>query len=212
MFSVRSLSRFAFGIFLSAGGLFILAALDSTIFFFFPFGIDAAVIVLTVRHHGFAWPYPILATAGSAAGSIITFWMGRKIGEAGLERYMSKRRLESVMRSVRMKGATTLALFAIVPPPFPFTAVVLAAGALEADALRFLGVTAGVRLVRFGAEAVLAAIYGRSVLRWMNSDTVQDVVAGIIVLAVVGSVISLFALRRRSTIPYSASRPQYRSP
>jgi hypothetical protein len=112
-----------------------------------------------------------------------------------------------------MKGATTLALFAIVPPPFPFTAVVLAAGALEADALRFLGVTAGVRLVRFGAEAVLAAIYGgRSVLRWMNSDTVQDVVAGIIVLAAVGSVISLFALRRRSTIPYSASRPQYRSP
>ena len=41
MFSVRSLSRFAFGIFLSAGGLFILAALDSTIFFFFPFGIAA---------------------------------------------------------------------------------------------------------------------------------------------------------------------------
>ena len=209
---MRPLSRFAFGIFLSAGGLFILSALDSTIFFFFPFGVDAVVIVLTVRHHGFAWAYPILATAGSAAGSIMTFWMGRKIGEAGLERYVPKRRLESVMKSVRKKGATTLALFAVVPPPFPFTAVVLAAGALEVDALRFLGVTAGVRLVRFGTEAVLAAYYGRSVLRWMNSDIVQDVVAGIIVLAAVGSVISLFALRRRSATPYSASRPQYRSP
>jgi membrane protein YqaA with SNARE-associated domain len=209
---VRPLSRFAFGIFLSAGGLFILAALDSTIFFFFPFGIDAAVIVLTVRHHGFAWAYPILATAGSAAGSIITFWMGRKIGEAGLEHYVPKRRLESVMKSVRRKGATTLALFAVVPPPFPFTAVVLAAGALEVDAVRFLGVATGVRLVRFGSEAVLAANYGRSVLRWMNSDIVQDVVAGIIVLAAVGSVISLLALRRRSATRYSASRPQYRSP
>ena len=170
------------------------------------------VIVLTVRHHGFAWVYPILATAGSAAGTIITFWMGRKIGEAGLERYVPKRRLESVMKSVRRKGATTLALFAVVPPPFPFTAVVLAAGALEVDALRFLGVATGVRLVRFAAEAVLAAYYGRSVLRWMNSDIVQDVVAGIIVLAAVGSVISHFALRRRSATPYSASRPQYRSP
>jgi membrane protein YqaA with SNARE-associated domain len=208
---VRSLSQFAFGIFLSTGGLFILAALDSTIFFFFPFGIDAAVIVLTVRHHGFAWAYPILATAGSVAGTIVTFWMGRKIGEAGLERYVPKRRLESIIRSVRKKGATTLALFAVVPPPFPFTAVVLAAGALAVDPLRFLGVAAGVRLVRFAAEAMLASYYGRSVLRWMNSDIVQDVVTGIIVLAVVGSVISFFALRRRS-IPYSASRQQYRSP
>jgi membrane protein YqaA with SNARE-associated domain len=208
---VRSLSQFAFRIFLSTGGLFILAALDSTIFFFFPFGIDAAVIVLTVRHHGFAWAYPILATAGSVAGTIVTFWMGRKIGEAGLERYVPKRRLESIIRSVRKKGATTLALFAVVPPPFPFTAVVLAAGALAVDPLRFLGVAAGVRLVRFAAEAMLAAYYGRSVLRWMNSDFVQDVVTGIIVLAVVGSVISFFALRRRS-IPYSASRQQYRSP
>jgi membrane protein YqaA with SNARE-associated domain len=202
---VRSLSRFAFGLFLSTGGLFILAALDSTIFFFFPFGIDAAVIVLTVRHHGFAWAYPILATAGSVAGTMITFWMGRKIGEAGLERYVPKRRLASVIKSVRKKGATTLALFAVVPPPFPFTAVVLAAGALEVDPLRFLGVAAGVRLVRFSAEAMLAAHYGRSVLRWMNSDIVQYVVAGIIVLAVLGSAISLlFALRRRS-VPATAA-------
>lgn len=196
---MRSLSRFAFGFFLSTGGLFVLAALDSTIFFFFPFGIDAAVIVLTVRHHGFAWAYPILATAGSVAGTMITFWMGRKIGEAGLERYVPKRRLASVIKSVRKKGATTLALFAVVPPPFPFTAAVLAAGALEVDPLKFLGVAAAVRLARFSAEAMLAAYYGRSVLRWMNSDMVQYVVTGIIVLAVLGSAISLLlALRRRS--------------
>jgi membrane protein YqaA with SNARE-associated domain len=195
---VRSLSRFAFGIFLSTGGLFILAVLDSTIFFFFPFGIDAAVIVLTVRHHAFAWAYPILATAGSIGGTMVTFWMGRKAGEAGLERYVPKRRLESVITSVRRKGATTLALFAAIPPPFPFTAVVLAAGALEVEPIRFLAVAGGVRLVRFAAEAMLAAYYGRSVLRWLNSDIVQDVVTGIIVLAAVGSVISLFALRRRS--------------
>ena len=196
---MRSLSRFAFGFFLSTGGLFVLAALDSTIFFFFPFGIDAAVIVLTVRHHGFAWAYPILATAGSVAGTMITFWMGRKIGEAGLERYVPKRRLASVIKSVRKKGATTLALFAVVPPPFPFTTAVLAAGALEVDPLKFLVVAAGVRLVRFSAEAGLAAYYGRSVLRWMNSDMVQYVVTGIIVLAVLGSAISLLlALRRRS--------------
>ena len=196
---MRSLSRFAFGFFLSTGGLFLLAALDSTIFFFFPFGIDAAVIVLTVRHHGFAWAYPVLATAGSVAGTMVTFWMGRKIGEAGLERYVPKRRLASVINSVRKKGATTLALFAVVPPPFPFTAVVLAAGALEVQPLKFLGVAAGVRLARFSAEAMLAAYYGRSVLRWMNSDIVQYVVTGIIVLAVLGSAISLlFALRRRT--------------
>jgi membrane protein YqaA with SNARE-associated domain len=200
---VQSFTRFAFGIFLSAGGLFVLAALESTVFFWFPFGVDAAVIVLTVRHHGFAWLYPILATIGSVLGTAVTFWMGRKVGEAGLERYVPERRLASAKAAVRKRGAVTLALFGIVPPPFPFTGFVLAAGALEVDPIRFLIALAGARLVRFGTGAFLAARYGTSVLRWMNSDLVQYVIAALIILAIIGSVVSLIALRRKTR---SASR------
>jgi membrane protein YqaA with SNARE-associated domain len=195
---VQSFTRFAFGIFLSAGGLFVLAALESTVFFWFPFGVDAAVIVLTVRHHDSAWMYPILATLGSVLGTAMTFWMGRKVGEAGLERYVPERRLEAAKAAVRKRGAVTLALFGIIPPPFPFTGFVLAAGALEVDPRRFLAALAGARLIRFGAGALLAVRYGTSVLRWMNSDIVQYIVTAFIVLAIVGSVVSIVALRRKT--------------
>jgi membrane protein YqaA with SNARE-associated domain len=194
---VRGLSRFAGGIFLSAGGVFILAALDSTVFFMFPFGIDAVVIILGVRHPDSRWLYPILATAGSLAGTAITFWMGRKIGEVGLEKYISKRRLNSAKAGVRKRGAIT-AVFGLVPPPFPFTAFVLASGALGVDAARFLGALGLVRLVRFGAETLVTAHYGTSVLRWLNSDVMQEIVVAVVAIAIVGSAIPVYALMRRS--------------
>lgn len=197
---VRGLSRFAGGIFLSAGGVFILAALDSTIFFMFPFGIDAVVIILAVRHPDSRWIYPILATAGSLVGTAVTFWMGRKIGEVGLEKYISKRRLNAAKVGVRKRGAIT-AVFGLVPPPFPFTAFVLASGALGVDGARFLGVLAAVRLARFGAETLVAARYGTSVLRWLNSDVMQEIVVGVVAIAIVGSAISVYALLRRRPTP-----------
>ena len=194
---MHSLGRVAFGIFLSAGGLFAFAGLESTPFFWFPFGVDAAVMVMTIRHPGSRWMYPVLATAGSVAGTALTFWMGRKAGEAGLERYVPKKHLKSAKAAVKEKGAVTAALFGIIPPPFPFTAFVVAAGAMAVDPWSFLGVLALVRLARFGGEAILANHYGSSVLAWINSPIVQDVVAGIIFIAFIGSGISLYVLLKK---------------
>jgi len=193
---VQRFAQLLFHLFLSHSGLLVLAALDSTLFFLFPFGIDAAVIILAVRRPESRWLFPVLATAGSLAGTMVTFWMGEKLEEAGLERYVHSRRLDSVKGAVRKKGATALAMLGIVPPPFPFTAFVLASGALGIDAIRFLTVVTLVRIVRFGAETALAAHYGTTVLRWLNSDVVAEVVSGIILLAIVMSAISIYGLLR----------------
>jgi membrane protein YqaA with SNARE-associated domain len=193
---MRDLTRLLFHLFLSPPGLFVLAALDSTVFFWFPFGIDAAVIILVVRHAISPWLCPVLATAGSLLGTFVTFWIGRKLEEAGLEHHMSGRRMASVKKSVRKRGAMVAAL-GIIPPPFPFTAFVLAAGALDVAPAGFLALLAGVRLSRFGLEAMLAARFGTSVLRWINSDVVVTVVTGLIVLAIVGSAISAYSLVRK---------------
>lgn len=85
-----------------------LAALDATVFFALPFGIDAAVIILSVRHPDSIWQFPIIATAGSLAGTIITFWMGRKLGEAGLEKRIPAKRLESTKAAVKKKARPRL--------------------------------------------------------------------------------------------------------
>src|SRR3984885_11952605 len=92
----------------SPAGVIVLAALDSTLFFSLPFGIDAAVIILAARLRGFWWIVPLLATAGSIAGAALTFWTGIKIGEQGLDRWVPKKRLTRIRARVREKGAVAL--------------------------------------------------------------------------------------------------------
>ena len=60
----------------------------------------------------------------------------------------------------------------------------------------FFATLAGVRLLRFGIEAALAAQFGRGILAWMKSPTFQWIVGGFIALAVIGTVISAIAVFR----------------
>ena len=128
---MRTFSRWIIGLFATPIGVVVLAALDSTVFFSLPFGIDAVVVILAARQPGLAWYVPLLAVAGSIAGAAVSFWMGRVIGEKGLDRYVSPRRLKRIRNRVRNTGAIALAVLDLIPPPFPFTLFVLAAGTLE---------------------------------------------------------------------------------
>src|SRR5687767_15756823 len=86
---MRSLFYSLLGYFLTPGGIVVMAALDSSLIFFLPLGIDFAVIVLSARKPELFWLYALLATAGSVAGAMVTFWIGRKIGEHGLTMLMN---------------------------------------------------------------------------------------------------------------------------
>ncbi|OLB60600.1 MAG: hypothetical protein AUI11_13235 [Acidobacteria bacterium 13_2_20CM_2_66_4] len=97
---MRAFSKWIIALFASPAGVVVLAALDSTLFFSLPFGIDAAVIILSAQLHRLAWVVPVLATAGSIAGAWLTFWMGRVIGEKGLDRYVAPRRLKKVRKKI----------------------------------------------------------------------------------------------------------------
>src|SRR5262245_40777006 len=132
----------------------------------------------------------MLTTAGSVAGAALTYWVGRKIGNAGLEKLVPERRLERLKRRLNKTGAVALSLSAVLPPPFPLSAFVLTCGALEVSTRRFFGVFAVMRAVRFGIEALLAHRYGEQLLRVLQSAPFRRVVIGFIVLAVVGTVIS----------------------
>jgi membrane protein YqaA with SNARE-associated domain len=195
---MSSFSRWIIGLFASPVGIVLLAALDSTLFFSLPFGIDAAVIIMAARARALAWAVPILATAGSIVGAALTFWMGRKLGEAGLDHYVAPRRLKRVRNRVRNSGAIALAVLDLIPPPFPFTPFLLAAGALEVHMATFFLTLTAVRLVRFGAEALLAVVYGPHILIVLESDTFHNLVAGAILLALALSGISLVRLARAS--------------
>lgn len=183
-----------FRAFLSPLGLVGLAALDSSMLFFLPGSVDAAVVILSARHQEMFWIFPILATAGSLAGASVTFWIGRKIGENSLEYWVSKRRLDRVRCKIKDKGAIALAVPALMPPPFPLTPFILACGALSVSATRFFITLGLMRLVRFGAVSVLGWIYGRRILAVLDSSIFQGIMAFLILLALVGSAYTAYRL------------------
>jgi len=208
--SMRTISRWVLSVFASPVGVFVLAALDSTLFFSLPFGIDFVVILMAARLRTLAWIVPLLASAGSVAGAALTFWMGTKIGEKGLDRYIATKRLDRIRSKIQRSGAIALAVLDLVPPPFPFTPFVLAAGALKVKTRMFFATLIACRLFRFGLETLLAVIYGQSIVAWLDSDVFHDIVTATIVLATALTAFSIYKLLRLTRT--SARRSGLRAP
>jgi membrane protein YqaA with SNARE-associated domain len=198
---MRALSHWIIALCASPAGVFVLGALDSTLFFSLPFGIDAAVIILAARMAALWWLVPLLATAGSLAGAALTFWMGVKIGEQGLERWVPARRLARIRARVRTKGAIALAVLDLIPPPFPFTPFVLAAGALEVKPRTFFVTLTACRILRFGLEAALAVTYGPRILALLDSELFHDIVTFFVVIAIALTSLSMVQIVRATRKP-----------
>jgi membrane protein YqaA with SNARE-associated domain len=176
----------------------LLAALDSSMVFFLPLGIDFVLILLVARKPELFWLYSLLATFGSLLGAAGTFWIGRQVGEHGLSRLVKASRLKRVQERVGNSAAVTIAALAIIPPPFPFTAFVLTSGAGHVNAWPFFTTLATVRTVRFLAEGALAAHFGKGIIGWMQSTTFTMIVGAMAAVAIVGTVVSAIALYRSS--------------
>jgi membrane protein YqaA with SNARE-associated domain len=194
---VRGLFFSFLGYFLTPVGIVLMGVLDASMVFFLPLGIDFVVILMAARQPELFWLHALLATLGSVIGAGGTFWIGKKVGEKGLTRFVRPRRLDRVKARVN-RGAFVVAALALIPPPFPFTPFVLAGGALGMNAWRFFTALAGVRLLRFGVESALASHYGSQILRWMQTPMFRAVVGVFITLAVIGTVVSAVALTRGS--------------
>ena len=182
--------------FLTPPGLVVLAALDSSMIFFLPLGIDFAVIILAAKRPELFWLYTILATVGSVIGAAVTFWIGRQVGEHGLAKLIKPSRLKRIQTRVGRSAAVSVAALAIIPPPFPFTAFVLTSGAWRVNAWTFFVTLAGVRALRFAAESGLAAYYGRGILVWMRSTTFTVTVGALTAIALIGTIVSAVAVYR----------------
>jgi membrane protein YqaA with SNARE-associated domain len=200
---VRRLIFSILGYFLTAPGLVLMGALDASLVFFLPLGIDFVVIVMTARKPGLFWLWAILATVGSLIGAAGTYWIGKRLGEKGLTRFVRPRRLERVKERVN-RGAYVIAGLALIPPPFPFTPFVLASGALAMNPWTFFTGLTAARIFRFGVEGALAYRYGSQILRWMKTPQFQTVIGVIIALAVIGTIVS-------AVVAFRGSKPKSES-
>lgn len=164
------------------------------------------VVYLSARNPSLFWLYPLLTAAGSVLGAAVTYLIGARIGDTGLSRFVAKRRLERLRTRVNTIGALTTGLLALLPPPFPLTAFVLTSGALKVGLTRFLLVFAAARVIRFGIEGILAHLYGASVLRILESDLARQIVIGLVIVSILGTVIGIARLWRATRRPATASR------
>ena len=87
----------------------------------------------------------------------------------------------------------------LMPPPFPFTPVIMTASALQCSRAGILSAVGVGRLIRFTLEAILAMYFGRRVIVILNSPVVSYFVYGLIVIAVVGSILSVMKWLKRDS-------------
>jgi len=180
-------------------GLFFMSTLDSS-FLVLPFGNDLLLIALvSSNRNSLIWiAYVIVSAIGSVAGVLIVDVIMRKAGEKGLERFVSAKRLEKMKAKLENKGGATVFVATLIPPPFPFTPVVMTASALQSPRGKLLIAVFLGRLLRFGVEAVLALYFGRHLIGLINSDVVTYFVYGLIGIAIVLSTLSLLKWLKRN--------------
>ena len=198
---MRHFGKVLFALALKFGGpgLLVLGIVDSS-FLFAPLGNDLLVVAMTARRpyllHSLY--YSAMSATGSVLGALLIDLVMRPLGAAGLEKYLPARRLKSIQRKTSENAGRALALASIAPPPFPFTAVVMGAAALQYPRNRLLTVVGVARMVRFTLLGLLAIWFGTQILRWMRNPAVQQALLGLTVVFTVGSAVSVYEWIRRA--------------
>ncbi len=139
-------------------GLFAVALLDST-FVPLPSSADALMILLTIAHPRLILVYALLATAGSAVGCMILYYISRRAGSRALRRF-SPAKQRRVKELIDRYDVLSVLVASVMPPPFPFKMFVVTAGVFRFSVTRFtLAIIAG-RMFRFLLEGYFAIRYG----------------------------------------------------
>ena len=147
---------------LGAWGVLVIAALDAG---FVGLPVDPIVAGYVYQNRGrFLW-YVLIASAGSALGSIVIYVIGYKGGEELLRKRIPPERFEKIHRAFDKHPFWSLMFPAILPPPTPFKLFVLAAAVSEMGFVRFLLAIFSGRVVRFLILGILTIKFGPEVVR-----------------------------------------------
>jgi membrane protein YqaA with SNARE-associated domain len=178
---------------LGVPGLVLLGILDNAPFFSTPAGgVDAIVILLAWHNRGWWLYYALMATVGEVIGGYLTYRFAEKSGEKTLEQKFGKTRPAQVYKWFEKRGAgLVLTVGAVLPPPFPYTPVVTAAGIIHYPRDRFLECITVGRSLRFLLVAYLGRTYGQSVIDFFARyyRPALYVLVGLVVLGCIAALI-----------------------
>ncbi len=168
-------------------GVFVIAFADSALL---GMPVDAVVAAYVYKDPRRFLLYVILASAGSAIGSIPLYLLGYLGGEKVLRKRISEERFWEIHRSFERHEFWALMFPGMLPPPMPFKIFVLGAAVFEMRFRDFLAAIFAGRFVRFFVLSVLTLWLGPHVVQltgavfrrhflWVLAAVAAAVVAGL---------------------------------
>jgi len=165
-------------------GLIPLGLLDSSIIPI-PGSMDVVTIILCAREQEWWLYYALMATAGSVIGGYVTYRLARKRGRETLERRFRRRQVDKINEIFGRWGFGAIAVPALLPPPVPMVPFLLAAGAMQYPARKFLAALTLGRIVRYTILAYLSARYELKIIAFIahHGHPVALTVVGILIVS-----------------------------
>ena len=164
-----------------AWGILVLSMMDSS-FVPMPAFIDLALMGAAALSPQNAVGYAIAAVIGSTAGVLVVYGLARS------GRYAAggeSKRIAWAEDFLQKRGTVALMASALMPAPFPFKVVVLASGYLRQPLPSMIIGVGGGRIIRFGAEAYLAARYGEQIAAAVQANgPLVGLVLALVIVAV----------------------------
>lgn len=163
-----------------------------------PGSMDVATALLASRERDW-WPYyALMATMGSVLGALLTYRLAQKGGKATLERRVSKRRASQIYGFFERWGFSTLFVASLLPPPAPMVPFLVAAGALQYPAKKFVAALVLGRGIRYTAVAYFGSVYGTAIIHFIGRHERPAIWAvGALAAVGIGAAVLSSLLRKR---------------
>ena len=158
--------------------------------------VDAVVAGYVYQNHARFLLYVLMASAGSAVGSMVIYAIGYAGGEELLRKRIPPARFDKIHGTFDKHPFWSLMFPAMLPPPTPFKLFALAAAASEMGFVKFeLAIFSG-RMVRFFVLGLLILKLGPEFVHGL-AELFRAHLYWLWIVVAAGLVISLVVVKRR---------------
>jgi membrane protein YqaA with SNARE-associated domain len=173
-------------------GVFVIAFADSALL---GMPVDLFVATYVYQDRKRLLFYVVMASLGSALGSIPLYIIGYLGGEKLLRKRISEERFQQIHRSFEHHEFWALMFPGMLPPPMPFKIFVLGAAVFEMRFRNFLAAIFAGRFVRFLTLALLTLWFGPQIIELIGT-VVRRHLSGL--MGVIAGGVLVWLLMRRS--------------
>jgi membrane protein YqaA with SNARE-associated domain len=176
-------------------GLMVLSICDSS-FLSLPEVNDVLLMTFAINQPEQMVKFAALTTIGSIIGCSMLYAVGRKGGEAFLQRTFAGERLARVQSWYQRHGILAVIIPSLLPPPTPFKIFVLSAGTFGISWPKFLTAIVIGRGIRYFSEGILAVAYGPAAIQFVQQNY-GKIGLGLVAVIVISGIVFFSWSRRR---------------